>query len=117
MSRHRVYQNYDYENDLDEYDGDDYAEEENDLSPEDKVQMAEGTAEVRRALATQAQMVTTQQIQEALWHYYYDVDKSVAYLINKFIDPASKTNSTKAKGPPPRQTPTSDGMFSPFPFF
>lgn len=117
MSRHRAYQNYDYENDLDEYDGDEYAEEEeNELSPEDKLQMAEGTAEVRRLLATQAQQVTTQQIQEALWHYYYDVDKTVAYLINKFIDPASKTGSAKSKGSPPKQTPSSDGKLSPRPF-
>lgn len=113
MSRHRAYQNYDYENDLDEYDGEDYAEEEaSDLSPEDKAQMAEGTAEVRKVLATQAQMVTTQQIQEALWHYYYDIDKSVAYLINKFIDPAPKTTLTKTKVPQTKQTPTSDGKFS-----
>lgn len=115
MSRHRAYQNYDYENDIDEYDGDEYAEEEeNELSPEDKVQMAEGTAEVRRVLASQAQMVTTQQIQEALWHYYYDVDKSVAYLINKFIDPAPKTAPTKAKVPPLKQN---DSEYSPHPLF
>lgn len=114
MSRHRAYQNYDYENDLDEYDGDQYAEEENELSPEDKVQMAEGTAEVREALASQAQMVTTQQIQEALWHYYYDVDKSVAYLISKFIDPAPKTAPTKAKGSPLKQT-DSESLPRPFP--
>lgn len=111
MSRHRAFQNYDYENDLIEYDGDEYPEEEeNELSPEDKVQMAEGTSEVRRVLADQADMVTTQQIQDALWHYYYDVDKSVAYLINKFIDPAPlKPAATKAKGQTLKQTPGSDG--------
>jgi hypothetical protein len=38
MSRHQAYRNYDYENDLDEYDGgeDDYVEEEQGLSTEDK---------------------------------------------------------------------------------
>lgn len=117
MSRHRVYQNYDYENDLDEYDGEEYAEQEEDeLSPEDKVQMAEGTAEVRRVLAAKAEMVTTQQIQEALWHYYYDVDKSVAYLINKFIDPAPKTGNIKPKETPPKQPPSSGGKSLPGPF-
>ena len=30
-------------------------------------------------------MVTTAQIQEALWHYFYDIDKSVAYLVTKHI--------------------------------
>lgn len=113
-----MYQNYDYDNDLDEYDGDEYAEEEEDeLSPEDKVQMAEGTAEVRSALGTQAERVTTKQIQEALWHYYYDVDKSVAYLINKYIDPAPKPTANKPK-PQSQKTmpPSSDGKRSRAPF-
>ena len=37
MSRHQAYRNYDYEQDLDEYDGVDYdEEEEEELSPEDR---------------------------------------------------------------------------------
>ena len=36
MSRHQAYRNYDYENDLDEYDGDGYSDEEEGLSPEDR---------------------------------------------------------------------------------
>lgn len=89
MSRHRLYQNYDYEKDLDEFDGD--AEDEDDeLSPEDKAQMTAATAEVEGMLGPQASKVTTQQIQESLWHYYYDVDKTAAYLVSKFIDPAPK---------------------------
>ena len=37
MSRHQAYRNYDYENDLDEFDGGEaYGEEEEELSPEDK---------------------------------------------------------------------------------
>lgn len=35
MSRHQAYRNYDYENDLDEYEGDAFAEEE-ELSQEDR---------------------------------------------------------------------------------
>ena len=31
MSRHQAYRNYDYENDLDEYAGDDYSDEEEEL--------------------------------------------------------------------------------------
>jgi len=92
MSRHRIYRNYDYENDLDEYDGDSAEgdEAEGGLSPEDEVRMKEGTAEVQTALGSSAGKVTVQQIQEALWHYYYDVDKSVVYLIDKFITPTVK---------------------------
>ncbi|RYP12189.1 hypothetical protein DL767_011394 [Monosporascus sp. MG133] len=105
MSRHQAYRNYDYENDLDEYDGEEYEEEEEDeLSPEDRAQMAAGTAEIRAALGDESSKVTTQQIQEALWHYYYDVDKSITYLMSKFIAPAPKaaksaTKKQKGAGP------------------
>ncbi|KAF3018497.1 Hsp70 suppressor, GTPase facilitates ribosomal subunit dissociation [Neopestalotiopsis sp. 37M] len=106
MSRHQAYRNYDYENDLDEFDGgeDEYGgEEEEALSAEDKEQMEAGTAEIRSILGPQASKVTTAQIQEALWHYYYDVDKSVTYLITKFIDPpapkAAKSAPVKNKEP------------------
>lgn len=84
MSRHRV--DYDDELDYDEYE----EEEEEELSPEDKAQMKQGTADVRAALSMEASKVTDAQIQEALWHYFYDVDKTVAYLITKFIDPPKK---------------------------
>jgi hypothetical protein len=64
--------------------------------------MKAGTAEVIAALGPQAPKVTTVQIQEALWHYYYDVDKTIAYLVNKFIDPpapkAAKSAASKNKG-------------------
>lgn len=107
-----MYQNYDYENELDDYGGEEYIEEEGgqeELSPEDKVLMAEGTAEVRRALGPQADSVTTQQIQDSLWHYYYDVDKSIAYLINTYIDPAPKA-AAKPKATTLKNAPSSDGM-------
>ena len=97
MSRHQAYRNYDYENDLDEYEGVE-DEEEDEMSAEDKVQMVNGTAEVQAMLGPQASKVTMKQIQEALWHYYYDVDKSVAYLISKFIEPPAPK---KKKGPDP----------------
>ncbi|XXG95976.1 hypothetical protein Hte_002253 [Hypoxylon texense] len=90
MSRHQAYRNYDYENDLDEYEGNDGFEDEEELSPEDRAQMDAGITQVRAALGTESSKVTTQQIQEALWHYYYDIDKSVTYLTTKFVAPASK---------------------------
>lgn len=108
-----MYQNYDYEEDLDEFDGDTFAaeEEEDELSPEDRAQMTAGTEEIKTVLGPQAGKVTTKQIQEALWHYYYDIDKTVAYLISKFVDPAPApaAKSKPQKNPPP----TSNGM--PFP--
>lgn len=113
MSRHRIFQNYDYENELDDFDGElegEGEEEQDELSPEDKVQMAEGTAEVKALLGPRVDKVTTQQIQEALWHYYYDIDKTVAYLIGKFVDPAPKPAAK-----PKAQIKSSERMYT-FPF-
>jgi len=39
-----------------------------------------GTDKVRAALGDVSDFVTDEAIQEALWHYYYDVAKSVTYL-------------------------------------
>lgn len=41
--------------------------------------MSEGTIKVRTALGDDFD-VTDRAIHEALWHYYYDVAKSVSYL-------------------------------------
>lgn len=40
MSRHQAYRNYDYENDLDEYEGEDFDEEDDGMSPEDRGKQA-----------------------------------------------------------------------------
>jgi elongation factor 1 alpha-like protein len=115
MSRNQAYTKYDYDDDVDDYDDDDYAEDvhEDQLSPEDRgtpptimaqsrkkadrnaAQMTAATAEVVAALGDQASKVKTQQIQDALWHYYYDVDKSVAYLKTTFIPPPSQKSHKK----------------------
>ncbi|KAL7932730.1 hypothetical protein V8C35DRAFT_328333 [Trichoderma chlorosporum] len=84
---------YDDDDFVDQYDD---LEEEEEMSPEDKIAMQNGTAEVRKALGTEAGKVTVTQIQEALWHYYYDIDKSVAYLTKTFIAPAPKPAPKKA---------------------
>ncbi|KAG6096007.1 hypothetical protein E4U31_005622 [Claviceps sp. LM219 group G6] len=78
------------------YDGDEYEDEaEEGLSAEDKAAMEKGTADVKKSLGASASKVTVQQIQEALWHYFYDVDKSVAYLSKKFIAPPPPTVTSK----------------------
>ncbi|KAF4977510.1 hypothetical protein FZEAL_5989 [Fusarium zealandicum] len=90
MSRHRIVHTFDTDDIVDEFDGGDYGEEEDELSQEDRQAMDNGTAQVRSALGTEVNKVTKAQIEEALWHYYYDVDKSVTYLIKTFIAPAPK---------------------------
>ncbi|GJC89685.1 HBS1-like protein [Colletotrichum liriopes] len=101
MSRHQAVRNLDYDEALDEYEGDDDFEENeaDQLSPEDREAMNIGTATVQSALGPDADKVTAQQIQDALWYYYYDVDKTVSYLQKKFITPppAPKQEPKKAK--------------------
>lgn len=84
MSNRRVKAMALEDDDYDDYD--DYDEEEEDpnaatdtMSAEDKAQLQEGTIKVRQALGPSSP-VTDSEIQEALWHYYYDVSKSVSYL-------------------------------------
>lgn len=73
------------------YDGDDYEEgAEEELSAEDQANMEKGTADVKKSLGANAGKVTVKQIQEALWHYFYDVEKSVAYLSKTFVTPPPK---------------------------
>ena len=51
------------------------------LSSEDKEQMQDGTAKVRSILGSELN-VTDKDIQDSLWHYYYDVEKTVTYLLS-----------------------------------
>jgi homoserine acetyltransferase len=77
MSKHRVKSvalDDDFEGGYD-YDDD----EEAGLSVEDKEQMRIGTIQVQELLGTEFS-ATDDEIQEALWHYYYDVAKSVSYI-------------------------------------
>lgn len=84
------------------------------MSPEDEAAMENGTAEVRKALGKDSSKVTLQQIQEALWHYYYDVPKSVAYLNKTFITPAPAPSKPAPKPAAPKKT--APGKLSTFSF-
>lgn len=72
------------EDDLGDYSEEEYygEEVEGEAAPsaEDEEQMRAGTISVRQALGETSAFVTDTEIQEALWHYYYDVGKSVTYL-------------------------------------
>ncbi|KAI0968268.1 P-loop containing nucleoside triphosphate hydrolase protein [Xylaria arbuscula] len=105
MSRHQAYRNYDYENDLNEYEGAGYSDNEDELSPEDRAQMVAGTVAVRAALGDDSSKVTTQQVEEALWHYYYDIEKSVAYLTSKHIAPKPAKSSAQKRNKPGEPSP------------
>ena len=38
------------------------------------------------------------EIQESLWHYYYDVEKSVAYLVSKHVAKPRARKKEKVQG-------------------
>jgi hypothetical protein len=77
MSKHRV-KSVALDNDYDDdYDYD--QEEDIGMGEEDKEQMRLGTIKVRETLGAEFH-ATDEEIQEALWHYYYDVGKSVTYI-------------------------------------
>ena len=44
--------------------------------------MAAGTIAVREALGPEVLGVTDREIQEVLWHYYYDVGQTVTYILD-----------------------------------
>jgi elongation factor 1 alpha-like protein len=87
--------NVDYDDEYD--DDDDYLEEEGEggdgITEDDKEQMRLGTIQVREALGEFEAGISDAQIQESLWHYYYDVAKTVVYLKNKLggIQPPKET--------------------------
>ncbi|KAL4919900.1 hypothetical protein BDW62DRAFT_27276 [Aspergillus aurantiobrunneus] len=96
MSRHRIkavsYDDDDYDDYDDGYDSQD---------PEEREFLEECTREALSQLAAGDPSVsaTREEVQEALWHYYNDVEKSVNYLRGKKIKEADKQKavSTTAK--------------------
>ena len=86
MSNRRV-KSLAHEDDYDDYDDyeDDYkGGSEEELSPKDREQMRQGVIKVRASLGS-GFSVTDNEIQEALWNYYYDVPKSVTYLKSRWL--------------------------------
>lgn len=79
---HQRAKNIDYDDD-DGYSDEDQYEEEgggaDGMTDEDREQLRLGTIQVREALGSSV-TATDAQIQESLWHYYYDVGKTVTYL-------------------------------------
>lgn len=52
--------------------------------------MRVGTLEVWARLPDGSAHITEKEIHEALWHYYYDIDKTVGYLVTTYISKAKK---------------------------
>lgn len=92
MSKHRIKSiaiddDYDYQDDYD--DGADQtgngnsgydAEEDSAITETDRAKLRSGSVQVRAALGLHGAAIADWEIEDALWHYYYDVAKSVSYL-------------------------------------
>ena len=92
--------NIDYDDDDVYSDEDEYAEEEQSgYSAEDKDNFASLTPVVRAELDEAGVPATTKQIEDALWHYYWDVGKSVAYLKNSKTPQPPKQQEVKKDKP------------------
>ncbi|KAG9246850.1 P-loop containing nucleoside triphosphate hydrolase protein [Calycina marina] len=82
MSRHRLVKNLDLDNELDDFEGGkDYDDTEEEISEADKEHLRAGTLEVKEMLGDAANQVSEKEIQDSLWHYYYDIEKTVNYLL------------------------------------
>ena len=64
--------------------------------------MVAGTVAVRDALGPDVPDITDAEIRETLWHYYYDVGKTVTWLLNSRIEKKAtdegKSKKKKKKG-------------------
>jgi len=60
--------------------------------------MREGTNKVRDVLGHDIPSITDEKIQEALWHYYYDIEKSINYLLSLQTKKVKEVGGKKGKG-------------------
>nr|POE53510.1 hypothetical protein CFP56_28732 [Quercus suber] len=74
--------NVDYDEDdlYDEEDGEEYGAETEEYTTEDKQNFASLTPVVRAELEESGLQASDKEIQDSLWHYYWDVAKSANYL-------------------------------------
>ncbi|KAL8715965.1 MAG: hypothetical protein Q9220_000632 [cf. Caloplaca sp. 1 TL-2023] len=104
MSRHKLVKTMDLDDELDVFDGADYDDDsdapEEELSADDKAQLQRGLHEVRATLGPTVN-VSDKTIEDSLWHYYYDVEKTVNYILQQQAPtkPKQPTNVKKSSGP------------------
>ena len=89
--------NVDYDED-DLYDDEDEQYEEDGYTDEDRNNFANLTPVVRAELDEAGLQASNREIEDALWHYYWDVGKSVAYLKNTRTPRTDTAKKGKAKG-------------------
>lgn len=100
MASHKRVKDIDYdEDDMYSGDEDDYDNAGDDgLTAEDKENFATLTPVVRAELEEAGLQVENKEIEDALWHYFWDVGKSVTYLKN-----AKQPKTLATKTPPVKE--------------
>ncbi|OQE03620.1 hypothetical protein PENSOL_c001G00453 [Penicillium solitum] len=112
MSRHRI-KDVDYDDD-DFYDDDDVT-----ADPEEQEFLQQCTTAVLQQLNAGQPSVTAtkEEVQDALWHYYNDIEKSVNYLRGKREKEATKLQKSKIQPVPAYPAPPATAHFSAADFF
>ncbi|KAK6343614.1 Hsp70 suppressor, GTPase facilitates ribosomal subunit dissociation [Orbilia blumenaviensis] len=99
MSRHKIIRTMNLADELDDFDGEeDYYEEEEGMSSSDKARMADGLRRVREVIGNDIPSLTDEKIEETLWYYYFDVERSITYLLNQ-VGATEKKKQKKAVAP------------------
>lgn len=102
MSSHRRVKDISYDEDDVYSDQDDYVEPEEEYTADDKQNFATLTPVVRAHLEEAGLQASDRQIEDALWHYYWDVSKSVEYLTaqHQSGDKTAQSKQTKKQEKP-----------------
>ncbi|RVD89605.1 uncharacterized protein DFL_000607 [Arthrobotrys flagrans] len=103
MSRHKIIRTMNLADELDDFDGEDdyYEEEEEGMSSADKARMADGLRRVREVIGSDVPSLTDEKIEETLWYYYFDVERSITYLLNQ-VGASEKKKQKKVAAPEPK---------------
>ncbi|KAK5166922.1 uncharacterized protein LTR77_007651 [Saxophila tyrrhenica] len=92
--------NVDYDEDDIYSEEDDYQEEEQTYTEEDRENFNTLTPVVRAELQEAGLQASDREVEDALWHYYWDVSKSVAYLKNTRTPRPQQQQGKKEKEKP-----------------
>ncbi|KAF3932357.1 hypothetical protein ABW20_dc0108770 [Dactylellina cionopaga] len=125
MSRHKIIRTMNLADELDDYDGEDdgYEDEEEGIECPQQIKvprrytpraatavsngdgiiakMADGLRRVREVIGDDVPALTDDKIQETLWYYYFDIERSITYLLNQ-VGASEKKKQKKAMAAEPK---------------
>ncbi|KAL8683520.1 MAG: hypothetical protein Q9186_000560 [Xanthomendoza sp. 1 TL-2023] len=106
MSRHKLVKTMNLDDELDDFDGADYDDDYNateELTADDKARLHSGVQEVRTVLGPSIN-ISDEVIEDSLWHYYYDVSKTVNYFLRKLCQSDRASGLIASEQQAPTQT-------------